>query len=281
MKTWLITGCSSGLGKSLAKTVLERGDQAVVTARSPETLRYFEERFPDTALIAALDVTDQAAIDRTAAAALERFGSIDVLVNNAGYGYRAAVEEGDPEDTDRLFQTHFWGPIALIKAVLPSMRARRSGAIINVSSIAGLRTSPGSGYYAAAKCAVEGMSEGLRAELAPLGIKVMVVQPGAFRTEFAGRSLTQSKLVIADYENTAGARRIGKDLSHGTQPGDPDKGARLVAQAIEALEPPFRLLLGSDAVKFAETVMKDRREEYEKWAYFSRQSDFEEKGSGL
>ena len=166
MKTWLITGCSSGLGKSLAKTVLERGDQAVVTARSPETLRYFEERFPDTALIAALDVTDQAAIERTAAVALERFGSIDMLVNNAGYGYRAAVEEGDPEDTDRLFQTHFWGPIALIKAVLPSMRARRSGAIINFSSIAGLRTSPGSGYYAAAKRAVEGMSEGLRVELA-------------------------------------------------------------------------------------------------------------------
>ena len=116
MKTWLITGCSSGLGKSLAKTVLERGDQAVVTARSPETLRYFEERFPDTALIAALDVTDQAAIERTAAVALERFGSIDMLVNNAGYGYRAAVEEGDPEDTDRLFQTHFWGPILHCRA---------------------------------------------------------------------------------------------------------------------------------------------------------------------
>ena len=193
-----------------------------------------------------------------------------------GHGDQALLD-----DTDCLFQTHFWGPIALIKAVLPNMRARRSGAIINFSSIAGLRTSPGSGYYAAAKRAVEGMSEGLRAELAPLGIKVMVVQPGAFRTEFAGRSLTQSKLVIADYENTAGARRIGKDLSHDTQPGDPDKGARLVVQAIEALEPPFRLLLSSDAVKFAETVIKDRREEYEKWAYLSSQSDFEGKGSGL
>ena len=285
MVTALITGASSGLGKEYINAIMEQYpsvDSFWIIARNKEALfKVAEEHTDKTIATISLDLAKDESLEVMEQLLKENNPEIKVLVNNAGYGYRAAVEEGDPEDAERLFQTHFWGPIALIKAVLPSMRARRSGAIINVSSIAGLRTSPGSGYYAAAKCAVEGMSEGLRAELAPLGIKVMVVQPGAFRTEFAGRSLTQSKLVIADYENTAGTRRIGKDLSHGTQPGDPDKGARLVAQAIEALEPPFRLLLGSDAVKFAETVMKDRREEYEKWAYFSRQSDFEEKGSGL
>ncbi len=276
MKNWLITGCSSGLGRSLARAVLKNGDNAVVTARDIKKLKEFEEDFPETALILPLDVTDEASVRQAVQATKERFGAIDVLVNNAGYGYRAAVEEGDEEDTERLFQTNFWGPIALIKEVLPDMRARRSGAIINVSSIAALRTAPGSGYYAASKCALEGLSDGLRVETEPLGIKVMTVEPGAFRTDFAGRSLTQSETVIADYEGTAGARRIGRDLSHGTQPGDPDKGAELIIQAIEAEDTPFRLLLGSDAVKFAEKVMEDRCKEYKKWKEFSCKSDFKE-----
>lgn len=170
MKTWMITGCSSGLGRSLAK---------------------------------------------------------------------AALEEGEPEDTRRLFQTSF-------------------------------------GCYAASKCALEGLIDGLRAETAPLGIKVMTVEPGAFRTDFAGRSLTQSKTVIADYEETAGARRIGKDLSHGTQQGDPDKGAGLIIKAIEAEDTPFRLLLGSDAVRFADQTMENRCKEYDKWREFSCQPDYQE-----
>lgn len=276
MKTWLITGCSSGLGRSIARKVLEQGDQVVVTARKPESLLEFTRNYPNTALVTALDVTDQTSIEQAVTAAQEHFGTIDVLVNNAGYGYRAAVEEGDPKDTERLFQTNFWGPIALMKAVLPGMRVRKSDAIINVSSIAALRTSPGSGYYAASKCALEGLSDGLRIEAAPLGIKVMVVEPGAFRTDFAGRSLTQSSVVIPDYEETAGARRIGKDLSHGTQPGDPDEGALCILKAIEADNPPFRLLLGSDAVQFAEKVMADQQKEYADWRDFSRQSDFNE-----
>lgn len=275
MKTWLITGCSSGLGRSIARAVLEQGDQAVVTARNLEKLQEFTRDYPKTALRVSLDVTDQNSIEQAVAAAQEQFGTIDVLVNNAGYGYRAAVEEGDPKDTEQLFQTNFWGPIALIKAVLPGMRTRNSGAIINISSIAALRTSPGSGYYAASKCALEGLSDGLRVEVAPLGIKVMVVEPGAFRTDFAGRSLTQSSLVIPDYEGTAGARRIGRDLSHGTQPGDPDKGAMCIIKAIEADTPPFRLLLGTDAVRFAKKVMADRQKEYADWQDFSRQSDFD------
>ena len=274
MKTWLVTGCSAGLGKSLAKAVLKKGDRAVVTARKAETLSEFAEEFPETALVLALDVTDEKAVTDTVKKAKEKFGSIDVLVNNAGYGYRAAVEEGSVADTQKLFDTNFWGPVALIKAVLPDMREKRNGVIINVSSIAALQTAPGSGYYAASKCALEGLSGGLRAEVEPLGIKVIVVEPGAFRTDFAGRSLTQSEKVIKDYEQTAGARRIGKDTSHGTQPGDPNKAAELIFMAAETKDAPFRLLLGTDAVTFAGHVMQGRIEEYAKWEKFSCQSDF-------
>lgn len=274
MKTWLITGCSAGLGRSLAKAVLQKGDNVVVTARDTKKLEEFEKDFPRTALIVRLDVTDLPSVTEAVRAAKERFGGIDVLVNNAGYGYRAAVEEGNPEDTNRLFATNFWGPVNLIKAVLPDMRASKSGAVINVSSIAALRTAPGSGYYAASKCALEGMTEGLYLETAPLGIKVMIVEPGAFRTDFAGRSLTQSKTAIADYAGTAGTRRIENDKTHGTQPGDPDKGARLIIEAIEAEDAPLRLLLGSDAVRAADTVLESHKSEYDKWREFSRRSDF-------
>lgn len=186
----------------------------------------------------------------------------------------AAVEEGDPEDIRRLFDTNFWGPVNLIKAVLPDMRAKKSGTVINISSIAALRTAPGSGYYAASKCALEGMSEGLYLEAAPLGIKVMIVEPGAFRTDFAGRSLTQSKTAIGDYGETAGTRRIENDKTHGTQPGDPDKGAGLIVEAIEAEDTPLRLLLGRDAVKVAGAVLDNRKNEYDKWREFSSRSDF-------
>ena len=274
MKTWLITGCSTGLGRSLAKAVLQKGDNVVVTARDTKKLEEFEKEFPRTALIVRLDVTDLPSVTEAVRAAKERFGGIDVLVNNAGYGYRAAVEEGNPEDTKHLFATNFWGPVNLIKAVLPDMRARKSGAVINVSSIAALRTAPGSGYYAASKRALEGMTEGLYLETAPLGIKVMIVEPGAFRTDFAGRSLAQSKTAIADYAGTAGTRRIENDKTHGTQPGDPDKGARLIIEAIEAEDAPLRLLLGSDAVRAADTVLESHKSEYDKWREFSRRSDF-------
>ena len=275
MRNWLITGCSTGLGRSLARAVLEKGDNVAVTARDTEKLKDFQRAFPETALILPLDVTDQESILSAVREARSCFGDIDVLVNNAGYGYRAAVEEGNTEDTERLFRTNFWGPVAIIRAVLPYMRAKRSGTIINVSSIAALRTAPGSGYYAASKCALEGLSEGLRMETAPLGIKVMVVEPGAFRTDFAGRSLTQSSTVIADYEETAGRRRIGRDTTHGTQPGDPDKGAELIIRASEAEDIPFRLLLGSDAVSFEDNVMKSRCKEYDRWRDFSCGSDYE------
>ena len=225
MKTWLITGCSTGLGRSLAKTVLEKGDHVVVTARNKEKVKDIIEQYPQTSMAISLDVTDNDSIENAVKKAIDRFRSIDVLVNNAGYGYRAAIEEGDRKDISILFETNVWGPVSLMKEVLPYMRKQRRGAIINISSVAALRTSPGSGYYAASKCALEALSDGLKKEVEPLGIKVMVVEPGAFRTDFAGRSLTQSHTVIDDYEKTAGQRRIGKDMTHGTQPGDPDKAA--------------------------------------------------------
>jgi NAD(P)-dependent dehydrogenase (short-subunit alcohol dehydrogenase family) len=207
MTTWLITGCSTGLGRAFAEAVLARGDHAVVTARDVTKVQDLADKHPDTALALPLDVTDDAQVAAAVAAAEERFGRVDVLVNNAGYGYRAAVEEGTDEDVRQLFDTHVFGTVRTIKAVLPGMRARRSGTIVNLSSI-GARICPeGSGYYAAVKAAIEALTLSLRKEVAPLGITAMVVEPGGFRTDFAGRSLTQSAQPIADYADTAGKRR--------------------------------------------------------------------------
>lgn len=273
-QTWLITGCSSGLGRSIAWAVLRRGWNAVVTARHTQTLAAFQAEFPESALVLPLDLTDRRAIHDAVQTAKEHFGAIDVLVNNAGYGYRAAVEEGEDEAVRRLFATNFFGPADLIHAVLPDMRMRRQGAIVNVSSVAALETAPGSGYYGASKCALEGMSNALLKEVGPLGIKVMVVEPGAFRTDFAGRSLTQAQTPIADYAETAGKRRIEHDDTHGTQPGDPDKGAELILDAVSSENTPFRLLLGSDAVALADSVYAARVQEINNWRTQSCGTDF-------
>ena len=198
MSTWLVTGCSTGLGRALAEAVIAAGHNAVVTARDAGKVADLAEGNTDHVLALALDVTDTAQVTNAVNQAEEKFGGIDVLVNNAGYGYRAAVEEGDDPDIRKLFETQFFGAVAMIKAVLPRMRARRSGAIVNISTI-GVQIMPaGSGYYAASKAALEAMSGALYGELKPLGISVTVVEPGAFRTDFAGRSLTQSSTVIDD-----------------------------------------------------------------------------------
>jgi NAD(P)-dependent dehydrogenase (short-subunit alcohol dehydrogenase family) len=274
MSTWLITGCSTGLGRALAQAVLDRGDNAAVTARDAATVQDLADAHPGTALALSLDVTDTAAIARAARAAEERFGRVDVLVNNAGYGYRAAVEEGDEADVQRLFATNFFGPVALIKAVLPGMRARRSGAIVNISSIGARRTPEGSGYYAASKAALEGMSGSLRRELAPLGITVTAVEPGAFRTDFSGRSLDQSAVVIDDYADTAGRRRKERDTAHGTQPGDPAKAALALITAVESADPPALLLLGRDAVDTFRQVDDAQRAEVDAWQKLSTATGF-------
>jgi NAD(P)-dependent dehydrogenase (short-subunit alcohol dehydrogenase family) len=274
MSTWLITGSSSGLGRDLARAVLDAGHNAVVTARNADSVRGLTRTHPDRALAVALDVTDSAQIAAAVARGEERFGGIDVLVNNAGYGYRAAVEEGDEADVAALFATNVFGPVALIKAVLPGMRARRSGAIVNVSSIGARICPPGSGYYAASKAALEGLSGSLRKELAPLGIRVVVVEPGGFRTDFAGRSLQQSATVIDDYAETAGKRRKENDTAHGTQPGDPVRAARAILTAVEADQPPALLMLGTDALTAIRAVIDAQLAELTAWEKTSLSTDF-------
>ncbi|MFD1713156.1 oxidoreductase [Amnibacterium flavum] len=274
MSTWLITGCSSGLGRALAEAVLERGDNAVVTARDVTSVEDLAETFPDSALALALDVTDSAQIERAVGHALERFGSIDVLVNNAGYGYRAAVEEGDDDHVEQLFATNFFGAVAMIKAVLPGMRAQRSGSIVSISSIGARIAPPGSGYYAATKAALEAMSASLRKEVGPLGITAMAVEPGGFRTEFAGRSLHQSREAIADYAETAGVRRKENDTAHGTQPGDPAKAAEAIIAAVDSPDAPTLLVLGSDAYASLSGVLKEQRSELEAWQKVALSTDF-------
>ena len=274
MTTWFITGCSTGLGRALAGAVLARGDNAVVTARDAARVEDLAKASPDNALALPLDVTDPAQVAAAVRQAEARFGGVDVLVNNAGYGYRAAVEEGDDADVQELFATNFFGPVALIKAVLPGMRARRRGAIVNISSIGAQICPPGSGYYSATKAALEGLSGSLRKELQPLGIAVITVEPGGFRTDFAGRSLTQSATVIDDYAETAGKRRKEHDTSHGTQPGDPANAAQAIITAVESAEPPSLLMLGTDALTAIIGVLDAQRAEVEKWRPLSTSTDY-------
>ncbi|MET0416489.1 MAG: oxidoreductase [Actinoplanes sp.] len=273
-RTWLITGCSTGLGRSLAEAVLARGDNAVVTARDAAKVEDLAKAHPETALALPLDVTDAAQIADAVRQASERFGGVDVLVNNAGYGYRAAVEEGADADVRRLFDTNFFGAVDMIKAVLPGMRERRRGAILNISSIGAQVCPPGSGYYSASKAALEGMSGSLRREVAPLGITVTAVEPGGFRTDFAGRSLTQSAEAIGDYADTAGPRRKENDKVHGTQPGDPAKAADALIAVVESPDPPALLLLGSDAVQAFDSVREQERTELEAWRGLSLGTDY-------
>jgi NAD(P)-dependent dehydrogenase (short-subunit alcohol dehydrogenase family) len=279
MATWLITGCSTGLGRSLAEEVLAAGHNAVVTARDAATVRDLVDAHPETALDVALDVTDPAQVSAAVARAEERFGRIDVLVNNAGYGYRAAVEEGDDDDVRRLFDTNLFGAVAMIRAVLPGMRARRAGTIVNISSIGARACPPGSGYYAATKAAMEAVTNALRKEVAPLGITAMSVEPGSFRTDFAGRSLTQSAAAIADYADTAGKRRKENDTVHGRQPGDPARAAAALVEVLDAGTAPALLVLGPDALGIFRSVADEQRADLDAWAEVSASTDFDTNGT--
>jgi NAD(P)-dependent dehydrogenase (short-subunit alcohol dehydrogenase family) len=265
MATWLITGCSTGLGRALARAVLTHGHNAVVTARNPATVQDVADAFPDTALALPLDVTDRTQIGAVLDQAKARFGGVDVLVNNAGYGYRAAVEEADDADVRQLFDTNVFGAVDMINAVLPDMRARRSGSIVNISSIGARITPAGSGYYAATKAALEGISGSLRREVEPLGINVTVIEPGAFRTDFAGRSLTQSAAPIEDYAETAGKRRKENDTMDGNQPGDPAKAAEAILAIVESPNPPSLAVLGEDAFGAFAAVADAQRAELDQW----------------
>ncbi|MFP3460866.1 oxidoreductase [Arthrobacter globiformis] len=276
MTTWIITGCSTGLGRALAQAVLAHGHNAVVTARNVNAVKDIAADYPDTALALPLDVTDKEQIGSAVRQAQARYGGIDVLVNNAGYGYRAAVEEADDADIRQLFDTNLFGAVDMIKAVLPDMRAKRAGAILNISSI-GARISPaGSGYYSATKAALEGLSGSLHKELQPLGISVTAIEPGAFRTDFAGRSLTQSATAIPDYAETAGMRRKEHDTVHGTQPGDPVKAAEAIIAVVESPNPPSLLVLGQDAYGAFAAVADAQRAELDQWRDLSLSTGIDE-----
>lgn len=271
---WLITGCSRGLGRDLARAVLQHGHRAVVTARDQATVEAFAKEFPDACLATALDVTDTVQGKAVVNSAQSRFGRIDVLVNNAGYGYLAAVEEGEDDEVRAMFETNLFGLAALTKTVLPGMRARRKGHIVNISSVGGLVGIPGVGYYNATKFAVEGLSEALAGEVAPFGIRVTIVEPGPFRTDWAGTSLKTPKEAIADYAETAGARRRLIQGYSGRQPGDPARAADAIIATVETTEPPLHLLLGRAAVEMVEGKLKTFAAEMSRFQDLSLGADF-------
>ncbi|KAB8194730.1 SDR family NAD(P)-dependent oxidoreductase [Nonomuraea phyllanthi] len=274
MSVWFITGCSTGLGRALATAVLERGERAAVTARDPRQLAGLVAGHGDRAIALPLDVTDQAQIAEAVEQAESAFGRIDVLVNNAGYGYLAAVEEGRDDEVRALFDTNVFGLADVTKAVLPGMRARRSGHVVNVSSLGGLAAFGATGYYHATKFAVEGLSESLAAEVAPLGIKVTIVEPAAFRTNWSGPSMRQSPVSIDDYAETAGARRASTLATYGHQPGDPARAAEALIAAVEADEPPLRLLLGRAAYDIASARLDTLRAGFEAWRDVTLGADY-------
>jgi NAD(P)-dependent dehydrogenase (short-subunit alcohol dehydrogenase family) len=273
---WFITGCSTGFGREIAKQVLARGWRAVVTARKPEETQDIVAGHEDDALALPLDVNDKEAIARAVQAAEDKFGRIDVLVNNAGYGYLAAIEEGEDDEVRAMFETNVFGLIALTKAILPGMRARKKGHIVNFSSIGGLVSFSTTGYYHATKYAVEGLSESLAQEVSPLGIKVLIVEPGPFRTDWAGRSIKQSKTRLLDYEQTAGKRRAETEARSGNQAGDPVRGAQAIIKAVEAKDTPLRLLLGKLALDLAYKKLATQKANFDAWAETTRSADFPE-----
>jgi len=272
---WLITGASSGLGRAIAQAVLEAGDIVIATARDPATIRELVERFPDQVVAARLDVTDRTTIAQVVGEAERRFGRIDVLVNAAGYGYLAAIEEGEDSGIRAQFETNVFGLLDVTKAVLPGMRARRRGCIVNLSSLGGLVAFAATGYYHATKFAVEALSESLSHEVGPLGIKVLIVEPGAFRTDWAGRSMIESPVIIDDYAETAGKRRTATRAVSGSQPGDPKKAAQAILNAVKAEQTPLRLLLGASALKVARARMETLKAEFEALAEVTTSVDFE------
>lgn len=273
MATWLITGCSTGLGRALATAVLDRGENVVVTARDVARIEDLARPHPRTALALPLDVTDHARVRDVVRAAEERFGGIDVLVNNAGHGYRAAVEEAAEDQVQEMFATNFFGAVALIQAVLPGMRERRSGTIVNVSS-AGVRSCPiGTGHYVAAKAALEALTAALRKEVAPLGITVMTVEPGAFRTNYK-RSLAQPREEISDYAGTVGARRKADLAEDARQPGDPARAAQAIITAVRSPGTPSMLVLGPDALTWFRDATKELSAEVDAWEQTSLSTSF-------
>jgi NAD(P)-dependent dehydrogenase (short-subunit alcohol dehydrogenase family) len=273
-KVWLITGCSTGFGRELAKYVLELGYKAAVASRNTDDVKDIVSAYPETAIAIKLDVTKpdeiKAAVEQTTA----KFGQIDVLVNNAGIGYFGAVEESEEDEVRRMFEINFWGLAHMTTAVLPLMRAKRSGHIVNVASIGGLVGFPAVGFYNATKFAVDGLSESLAKETAHLGIKVTVIAPSGFRTDWAGRSANNSKIVIDDYTDSAHKNKAAIRGYSGAQPGDPERAAKAIVAAVESENPPLRLLLGVAALKGARNKLQELKKDFDTWEDTTVGADF-------
>ncbi len=273
-KVWFITGCSTGFGRELAKLVLHSGYKAVVTARKPSDVQDIANSYPDTALVLKLDVTNPEDIKQAVEKAKQKFGSIDVLVNNAGIGYFGAIEESEEEEVRKMFEINFFGLANVTNAVLPIMRSQRSGHIINIASIGGLVGFPAVAFYNATKFAVDGYSESLSKETAHLGIKVTVIAPSGFRTDWAGRSANNSKIVIDDYAPSAGANKNSIRGYSGNQPGDPARAAQAIMKVVESATPPLRLLLGKAALKGALNKLDMLKKDFDAWEETTVGADF-------
>ncbi|MCY7353449.1 MAG: SDR family NAD(P)-dependent oxidoreductase [Cytophagaceae bacterium] len=274
-KVWLVTGCSTGFGQEIARAVLERGDFLVATARRLDHLTDLTTQFEGQLLSLQLDITDTENVSRVVAAAVRQFGRIDVLVNNAGYGLTGAVEEATDDETRDQFDTNVFGTLRLTREVLPQMRQQGKGFIIVLSSIAGLVSAPGMGLYNGTKFALEGIFEALSHEVGPLGIRVTIVEPGAFRTKFAGSSMKLTKSSLPDYEGTVGkTKRFFEGLT-GTQPGDPAKGAQAIVALADHDEPPLRLMLGKAALKRVRDKLDVWQKMLDRWEPVSNSVDYE------
>ncbi len=276
MHVWVITGASRGLGREIARQALSRGDAVVATARRPERVAEALPGYGDRLLAAPLDLTDPAQPAALAQVAADRLGRLDILVNNAGYGLLGAVEEVSAAETEAVFQTNVFGLLAVTRAVLPVMREQRSGRILNMSSVGGFAQVPGWGVYGATKFAVEGLSEALRAEVAPLGIQVVIIEPGSFRTDFLdGSSLHTAHQVIEDYDATAGqVRNLAADRNH-AQVNDPVKGAAAIVAIATAADPPTRLQLGPDSVGAVEAKLQRVADDLNEWRELSTSTTYD------
>jgi NADP-dependent 3-hydroxy acid dehydrogenase YdfG len=275
-RVWFITGASTGFGRLLAEEVLKAGGKVIATARNLDKVKNLEAQYPQTAKALALDVTDAGQVDSAVTQAFAQFGQVDVLVNNAGYGVAGAIEEVSEAEFMPMFETNVFGLLRVTRAFLPHLRKQRSGHILNLSSIGGVVASPGMGFYNATKFAVEGISEALAGELAPLGIRVTIIEPGPFRTDFLGRSGVVAKTRIADYDSTAGNMRRYFAENDGKQKGDPLRAVHAMMQVVESPGPPLRLLLGASALERLRSKLGNWEKEIATWEKVTVGADFPE-----
>jgi len=275
-KIFLISGVSSGLGRAFAEGALKAGHRVIGTVRRQEDANAFASLAPDRATPLLLDVTDFASIPSAIAAAECDVGSVDVLVNNAGYGHEGVLEESSMDDLQRQFAANVFGPVAMMQAVLPGMRKRRRGHIVNITSMGGFITMPGISFYCGSKFALEGISEALGKEVAALGIRVTTLVPGQFRTNWAGRSMDRTPRSIADYNAVMDPIRAARQAKSGNQPNDPAKAAQALLAIIEEESPPVRLFLGEDALALVDQKLNDMRAELGRWEPVSRSTGFGE-----